>query len=108
MFLFLSFKAYPSASAYTNPRTHKVLYLLVVTEKRHLGKIYFGYFDFTIEYRHVPRMVIDEPKMPNGEIGFLNTITVAMITNTRFKVLATAIVIGCTRPSAMNATSFQR
>ena len=38
----------------------------------------------------VPMMVIDEPKIPNGEIGFLNTITVVMITNTRFNVLATA------------------
>ena len=38
----------------------------------------------------VPMMVIDEPKIPNGETGFLNTITVVMITNTRFNVLATA------------------
>jgi len=63
------------------------------------------YFPFTIEYNNVPMMVIVDPKMPKGEMGFLNAMTDAMIITTRLIVLPTAWVIGWTRPSAMNATS---
>merc|ERR1719181_1190462 len=48
-------------------------------------------------------MVIVDPKMPRGEMGFLNAMTDAMIITTRLIVLPTAWVIGWTRPSAMNA-----
>jgi len=53
-------------------------------------------------------MVIVDPKMPKGEIGFLKAMTEAMMMTTRLIVLPTAWVIGCTRPSAMNATSLYK
>jgi len=66
---------------------------------------HFEYFPFTIEYSRVPMIVIVDPKMPNGEMGFLNAMTDAMMMTTRLIVFPTACVIGWTRPSAMNATS---
>jgi len=69
---------------------------------------HFEYFPFAIEYRSVPMMVIVDPKMPKGEIGFLKAMTEAMMMTTRLIVLPTAWVIGCTRPSAMNATSLYK
>jgi len=66
---------------------------------------HFEYFPFTSEYSSVPMMVIVDPKMPKGEMGFLNAMTDAMMITTRLIVFATAWVIGCTRPSAMKATS---